>query len=169
MDALRRTLILGNSGSGKSTLAQGLAHLTDARPIDLDIIHWEADGHGAKRDAETARRMVAAAAADERWIIEGVYGWLADVALPRATALIWLDMPWPICRDGLASRGSRRGATDADGQALLAWAETYWQRTTSSSFVGHEAIFASFAGIKHHLRSRAEVSAFLATLPAGPE
>jgi len=30
------------------------------------------------------------------WIIEGVYGWLAEVALPRATALIWLDLPWSL-------------------------------------------------------------------------
>ena len=31
---------------------------------------------------------------------EGVYGWLAEVAVPRATALIWLDIPWDVCREG---------------------------------------------------------------------
>jgi hypothetical protein len=68
------------------------------------------------------------------WIIEGVYGWLADVALPRATALIWLDFPWSLCRAGLLARGPRRGATDRDDVELLKWAETYWNRQTPSSY-----------------------------------
>jgi hypothetical protein len=37
--------------------------------------------------------MVADATAESKWIIEGVYGWLAELALPRATSLIWLDLP----------------------------------------------------------------------------
>ena len=26
-------------------------------------------------------------------LFEGVFGWLAEVAVPRATTLIWLDVP----------------------------------------------------------------------------
>jgi hypothetical protein len=63
--------------------------------------------------------MVAALAATPRWIIEGVYGWLAAVALPRAAALVWLDLPWTACRDGLAARGRWDGATDEEHAALL--------------------------------------------------
>lgn len=37
--------------------------------------------------------MVQQVASGEHWIIEGVYGWLAQEAIPRATMLIWLDIP----------------------------------------------------------------------------
>jgi len=93
-----RVVIIGNSGSGKSTLAQELAQRLGAPTIDLDHIHWR-DSYGIKRDEDAAKRMVVDAAAESEWIIEGVYGWLAEVALPRATSLIWLDMPWTICRE----------------------------------------------------------------------
>jgi hypothetical protein len=73
-----------------------------------------------------ARQKVANLTATERRVIEGVYGRLAEVAVPRATALIWLDIPWEICREGLLARGQRRGGTEADFSELLKWAEAYW-------------------------------------------
>ena len=166
MEVLSRTLIIGNSGSGKSTLAQELAAFTEAPAIDLDIFHWESDGYGVKRDEDASRQMVQTAATEARWVIEGVFGWLAEVAVPRATALIWLDMPWNICRAGLLARGPRRGGTDADHQALLTWAEAYWTRKTSSSFAGHQTIFENFSTTKYHLHDRTEVSRLLCELAA---
>lgn len=154
MEAFRRTLIMGNSGSGKSTLAQALGARTKAPAIDLDTIHWQGNGYRVKRDEQAARQMVLAVASESCWIIEGVYGWLAEVAVPRATDLIWLDMPWPICREALTSRGSRRGSGQAEFKALLAWAEAYWERQSPSSFAGHQRIFTSFAGKKNRLCSR---------------
>jgi hypothetical protein len=41
--------------------------------------HWEGDGYGQKRDEEDARDMVWEIASREFWIMEGVYGWLADM------------------------------------------------------------------------------------------
>jgi hypothetical protein len=58
-------------------------------------------------------------------VIEGVYGWLARVALPSATAFIWLDLPWEECRAGLMERGLRRGLTEADHADLVSWAADY--------------------------------------------
>ena len=70
-----------------------------------------------------ARQKVADLAATQRWVIEGVYGWLAEVAVPRATALMWLDVSWDVCREGLLARGLRCGGTEADFAELLRWAE----------------------------------------------
>src|ERR1700693_3885094 len=111
---IQRTVIIGNSGTGKSTLAENLAILIDAPVVDLDRLHWEGDGYGRKRAEEIARQMALEVSARPIWIIEGVYGWLAEAVLPRATALIWLDFPWTLCRAGLLARGPRRGATERD-------------------------------------------------------
>ena len=83
-----RTLIIGNSGSGKSSLAGRLGALFQAPTFDLDLIHWKDDGFGAKQDEDVARQKVMDLAETQRWIIEGVHGWLVEVATPRATTLI---------------------------------------------------------------------------------
>jgi adenylate kinase family enzyme len=160
----QRVLIIGNSGSGKSTLAARLGVLLTLPVVDLDLLHWEDEGRGPKRGAAAAIALAQEGAAAPRWIMEGVYGWLAETLVPRVTMLIWLDLPWEVCRAGLFARGPRRGASTQAQAELLAWAEAYWTRTTLSSFVGHERLFTAFPGTKHWLRSRDEVDAFLAAL-----
>jgi adenylate kinase family enzyme len=157
-----RVVIIGNSGSGKSTLAQDLAHRIGAPTIDLDRIHWQ-DQVGNKREESLATEMVVEVAGKPRWIIEGVYGWLAAAALPFATSLIWLDLPWAACREGLARRGPWKGASAEEHASFLQWAEAYWQRQAPSSFAGHLTVFEGFAGPKLRLQSRSEVDALLAT------
>jgi adenylate kinase family enzyme len=157
-----RTVIIGNSGSGKSTLAEKLAALAQVPAIDLDLLRWDGDGYGMKRDKAVVRQMALEVAARPGWVMEGVYGWLAEVALPRATALVWLDVPWSLCRGSLLQRGMRRGGTEAEFATLMAWAEAYWERQTSSSFAGHARLFADFPRAKLRLRNREEVHRFLA-------
>jgi adenylate kinase family enzyme len=156
-----RVVIIGNSGSGKTTLARQLECRVGGRRTDLDHIHW-LDQVGTKRDEEDARSRVIALAAEENWIIEGVFGWLAEVALPRASMLIWLDMSPQVCRNSIATRGPWRDATAEQHAGLLAWAAAYWHRTTSSSFAGHQALFANFPRAKIRLSDRAEVDDLVA-------
>ncbi len=161
-----RTVIIGNSGAGKSALAESLAALIHAPVVDLDLLHWEGDGYGRKRDEDAARQMVLEISAQPIWIIEGVYGSLAEVALRRATALVWLDFPWSLCRAGLLARGPRRGATEQDTENLLRWTEAYWIRRTPSSFTGHSQIFNEFPGTKFRLENQEQVAQWLADLRA---
>ncbi len=156
-----RVVIIGASGSGKSTLAQTLGARMGVEVVDLDRIHW-LDKVGTQRDENDAKAMVAALAANRSWVIEGVFGWLAEVALPRASSLVWLDLPWSVCREGLAARGPWRNASAAEHADFLEWAEAYWQRETPSSFKGHFALFERFAGGKWRLRSREEIADWLA-------
>ena len=160
----QRLLIIGNSGSGKSTLAEHVARRTSQAVFDLDLIHWHDDRR--KRDEDQSRGMVRAIVPRPAWIIEGVYGWLADVAAPRATALVWIDLPWLACRDGLLRRGLRRGMTEADQDALLAWAEAYQTRSTPSSASGHGRLFAAFDGLKVRTSSREDLDALVAAVEA---
>ena len=161
-----RTVVIGNSGSGKSTLATAMAKLVQIPVIDLDLLHWEGDDYGSKRNEDVARRMVLEASNQPRWIIEGAFGWLAEVAIPKANALIWLDFPWSLCRAGLLARGLRRGATSQDAAKLMEWAEAYWTRQTSTSFTGHSKIFEEYSGTKLRLESREQAEHLLDSLRA---
>ena len=157
-DPQSRWVVIGNSGSGKSALAARVGTSLHLPIHDLDLVHWHADGR--RRAGAEAQARVAEIAAEDAWVIEGVYGWLAEVALMRATTLVWLDLPWAECRAGLLARGLRRGMTPNDQDALLAWAEAYWTRDTPSSFTGHAQLYRRFERSKAHLRTRAEVIAF---------
>jgi adenylate kinase family enzyme len=116
-----RVVIVGNSGSGKSTLAKVLAQRIAAPAIDLDPIHWQGRV-GNERDEKLATDMVVEAAANPRWIIDGVWGELAAAALPFADTLIWLDLPWDVCRENLARRGPWKQANVEDYEDFLQWA-----------------------------------------------
>ena len=159
-----RTLILGNSGSGKSWLSARLAEARGVDAIDLDSIHWEPGGYNAPREKRLAISMVRQMAARPAWVIEGVYGWLAQEAGPRATALIWLDIPVGECIGNLRRREVRDGEDEASLEALLAWAADYPHRRTSSSFAGHERLFATFPRLKLRLASRRDVDHCLAEI-----
>ncbi|MCZ4432429.1 AAA family ATPase [Agrobacterium sp. SOY23] len=152
-----RIAIIGNSGSGKSSLASKFGSALKLPVYDLDHLHWQEDGR--KRDEEEARLLATGHANTSDWIIEGVYGWLVETALPKANALIWLDLPWAECHDGLLRRGTQHGETESDQAALLAWAGDYWTRTTSSSFAGHLQLYEAFGGGKIRLKTRAEAAA----------
>lgn len=160
----QRWVIIGNSGAGKSTLGERVGATFQIPVHDLDLVHWHADGR--KRDESDAKGLVAEIAAGDGWVIEGVYGWLAEVALSRANTLIWLDLSWDDCRSGLLARGLRRGMMPSDQMALLAWAQDYWNRTTPSSFQGHERLYRMFEGNKAHLRARDEIDAFVPQRPS---
>jgi adenylate kinase family enzyme len=162
--SLPRILIIGNSGSGKTTLAEQLGARLALPIIELDRLHWQNDGAGPKRDEAATIALAQEAAAAPRWVMDGVYGWLAEAIIARATALVWLDLPWEECRAGLLARGPRRGATAQDEAALYAWAQAYWTRTTPSSFAGHARIFATYAGAKQRLTGRAAIDAFVRKL-----
>jgi len=81
---------------------------------------------------------------------------------PASHALVWLDLPWNLCREGLLARGQQHGGTAADFAELLKWAEAYWERQTSSSFTGHARLFDDFPGFKERLRDRDQIRQLLA-------
>ena len=153
-----RTLIIGNSGSGKTWLATRMAAAAACPHTPLDNIYWIDQLALQKRGAIAASLLITEAAAGDRWVIEGVYGWLIDAAIPRATQLIWLDLPWSESEAGLLARGPM-GVSDTEFDGLIAWARGYWTRQTSSSHAAHAKIFAAFNGAKLRLASRADVAA----------
>jgi adenylate kinase family enzyme len=165
-DQFSRTVILGNGGSGKSWLAGRLASAVGASATDLDSIHWLPGGFNARRDPALAVAMVREAASRERWILEGVYGWLAEPALPRATALILLDIDDRECVANVRARGLRDGEDEASLASLVDWIADYRVRQNANSFHRHEQLFDRFEGAKRRLTSRDQIAAELASITA---
>lgn len=157
---LIKTLVIGNSGSGKSWLSEQLANSLGGAWVDLDLLNWEPGGYNVVRKREDVIAMARGAAAADRWIIEGIYGWIVSEILSVATALIWINIDESECVENIRRRGMRRGANAQSFAELLDWTKSYRSRTGSSSYDAHEAIFNSFKGPKACLKTRDEVSAF---------
>lgn len=89
---LRRVIVVGSSCVGKSTLAARLTQVLDVPRIELDEIHW---GPGWTTDPpDVFREKVEAAVAEPRWVCAGNYAIVRDLVWSRATALVWIDLPF---------------------------------------------------------------------------
>jgi len=157
---LAKTLVIGNSGSGKSWLSEQLATSLDTTWVDLDVFNWEPGGYNVARKREDVIALARGAASAERWVIEGIYGWIVSEILSTATALVWISVDESECVANIRQRGMRRGATEQSFAELLQWSKTYRSRNGSSSYAAHEAIFNSFTREKECLKTRARVTAF---------
>src|SRR5476649_2095944 len=164
---LMRTVIIGNSGSGKSRLAESLSSFHSLPVIHLDQIFWMPGGFNEKKSKDEAIREVEQKREENSWIVEGVFGELAELFLPRAQTLVYLDMDWATCQSGLKSLGSESSRqldpvkAEENFSKLLLWAEQYWTRTNLCSHAGHFRLFSDFTGPKLKFTSRAEVDDFI--------
>jgi adenylate kinase family enzyme len=165
---LTRTLIFGNGGSGKTWLATHLGNHLRRDAIHFDELRWQPGNFGIARDNQLVVNDVSAAAEAEQWLMEGVYGWLAKVVLPRATALIWIDLPEAECVANVRARGIQGGGSQAAFDELITWISEYRLRTNSSCFAAHAQLYEEFAGYKTRLTSRDQIASFLTGLVASP-
>ena len=162
-----RTVIIGNSGSGKSHLAKALSTIYSAPVVHLDQLFWMLGGFNAKRPKDEIKNEIEQKQKESSWIVEGVFGELAELFLPQAQSLIFLDMNRDVCRAGLLERGSESSKqleaakAEENFEKLLLWAEQYWARTNSCSHSGHFQLFSNFVGQKFKFTRRAEVADFL--------
>ncbi len=165
-----RLLIIGNVGAGKSWLARRLSARLGIPRTPMDRFNWEPGGHYVQRPKAAVLAEVLAVAEQDRWILEGVYGWIAAALAPRASCLLWLDLSWTDCRRGLMERGPENvgqiGLAAAERQLaeLVAWAEGYPERDDETSRKGHGRIFEGFGGLKRRFSERDEVVAWLESL-----
>ena len=170
MDLPRRILVIGPSGSGKSTLARNLGVRLDIPVVHLDALHW--GPNWTTRDEATFQQFVADQLAREAWVMDGNYSGTLNLRLPRAQAVIWLDLPRHIYFPRALWRsitGYGRDRPDIGNKERFEiaffkdWVWTYPRRSRAN----HAALMANLPphlnGII--LRSPSEVRRFVRALP----
>jgi adenylate kinase family enzyme len=128
-------VILGSGGAGKTRLALELAERTGLPLVHLDLLFWRPNWEPAP--LEEARAAIAAAAEEERWIMDGNFLGLGhdDPRLRRADTVVFLDVPrmrclWRIVRRRVCDRGRRRpdlpeGCVEGLGREFVLWVWRY--------------------------------------------
>ena len=174
---MRRIVILGGAGSGKSTLARLLGQRLCMPVCHLDQLFWQPGW--TKPSDELFDSRVQGAVAGESWVIEGNYDrrtfkW----RLPRADTLVWMDTPRITClrrvllRTWRGVRGEQRsdmapGCFERFDVAYIEFLRYVWtyRREHLPRIEAGVAEFGAHLRV-HRLASDADVSAFVAALPA---
>ena len=163
---MTKIVIIGNSGSGKSHLAKSLSKINSIPIVHLDQLFWMPGGFNEKKPKNEVKNEIEQKRKGDSWIAEGVFGELAELFLPRAEMLIYLDLDWATCHSSLMARGSESSRQLLPAQAeenfrnLLLWAEQYWTRNDLRSKAGHLQLFNNFTKSKFKFTTRAEADEF---------
>ncbi|MGO7984911.1 AAA family ATPase [Rhizobium leguminosarum] len=163
--AFDRMLVMGNGGAGKTWLARRIGEELHHPVVHLDDMHWEPGRYGIARDRALRDEMVTTAAERDVWVMEGVYGQLANMALNRTTILVWIDLPEEECIANIKERGIQGGESQTQFDELLNWVAEYRSRTNNwNSFETHARLFSVFSRPKFLLSSREAVTDFAGRL-----
>ena len=161
-----KIVVFGNSGSGKTTLSRKLSDKHLLPHLDLDGLAWDP---GPKRRPLRLSAGQIEEFLDRKsgWIIEGCYGDLIDLVLPRATEIIFLNPGTAVCLANCRSRpwepSKYRSREDQDRnlEMLLEWVREYDRRTDEFSLRRHRALFESYAGEKREITDLGQIDDLL--------
>lgn len=163
----KRILIIGNSGSGKTWLGRALSESQMISLFHMDNIRWDQRGYEIRRLALDIEKDLETFKHQDQWILEGVFGKMAQSCLSFADLLIWLDLPWEECKKNLLVRGPQfenvltPSEKEKALETLIEWASTHDSRNDANSWAFFNDLYANFNNKKICLRNREEIDAFL--------
>ena len=152
-----RIIIYGNSGAGKTTIARELANRHGLEILLLDDIAWS-DWEVRKPIEESAAEIDEFVSANDQWVMEGCYGDLVQVALPRCTELRFLNPSIETCvancrrRPWEPDKYESPQAQQESLDMLIMWIREYESRDDECGLRFHREIFDGFDGAKQELR-----------------
>ena len=166
---MRRVAVFGNAGGGKSTLARRLAATTQLPLHVVDELQFRAGGVAVPQD-EYLRNHAALLSRDE-WIIDGFGGiHAAWERIAAADTLILVDLPlithywWVTKRLILGLFATPKGWPEGSPvwSSSMSSYRVIWSCHTRLT-PEYRRLIAENAPSKrvHHLRSRAEIEAFI--------
>jgi hypothetical protein len=87
-----RYSVVGTSGAGKTFVAAEIARRLRIQHIELDALHWR---KGWKETpVRQFRQLVDEATRGKSWVVDGNYSKVRDIVWRKATAVVWLDLPF---------------------------------------------------------------------------
>jgi adenylate kinase family enzyme len=170
---MRKVLVIGSGGAGKSTLARRLGALLGLPVIHLDACYWGPGWVEPPKDVwlEAVEGLVAR----DAWVMDGNYSGTLSVRLAGCDTVIFLDLPrtvclWRVVKRSLLYRRARRpdmaeGCPEQLNMAFIRWVWGYKKRSRPKVIRRLEEHARGKRVIR--LRSRAEVTEFLARVEAG--
>lgn len=177
---VRRVSVVGTSGSGKSTVARELATILGVPYLELDAVNHQPDW--TLLPAAEFRRVVAAAAAGDSWVIDGNYSAVQPLVWAQADTVVWLDVPKGIVMRQIIWRTLRRVAFRKElwngnrerwrnvfswnpEKSIISWAwHKYADDHERYSAAATEPANAHLTFV--HLTSRSDIGRFLADVAA---
>lgn len=167
----RRIVVIGCSGSGKSTIARAIGARTGLPVIHLDTLYWH-PGWRPHPDLAVFQAELRAAAAGERWVIDGGFTTgSGPERFARADIVVLFDLPrrlclWRVIRRYLTYRGQARpdlapGCPERIDLEFYRYVWTYRRKVLPKI----EALIAShFSGRLVRVRHERDAEAFLTGL-----
>jgi|SRR5690349_19229106 len=140
---MQRILVIGSPGSGKSTLAKRLSRRLGLPLINLDREYFGPAWTEPKRPIW--RERVARLVAGQHWVMDGNYRSTFDLRVPRATVIVWLDLPrwrclvnvtWRVLRSyGRARPDMAPGCVERFNMAFMRWIWNYPRRSRAQTIL----------------------------------
>lgn len=167
---MKRVLVIGCSGGGKSTLARALGAKLALPVVHLDVLFWKPGWVESTYDE--FRPKVAAAVAEDRWIVDGNFSRTFDIRLPRADTIVWVDQPRRVClwrafRRTMTQFGETRAdlAPGCPEKIDPAFYRFIWNFKKTHDAMIEEGLARDAAHAQiFRLRSDKEIAAFLASV-----
>jgi len=169
---MKRVAVFGNAGGGKSTLARRLAEVTRLPLHSVDMMQFTTGGDAVPH--EKYLQAHAQVLRQDEWIIDG-YGGIAPACerFARADTLVYVDLPLVIHGWRVTKRLITGLFAPPEGwpENSPLWSSTMFSyrvlwpchRTLTPKY--RELVAAAAASKRvHHLKSAAEITAFLAAV-----
>jgi len=150
-----KIVIFGNSGSGKSTLAKRYQLDNDLALLDLDAIAWQDSIPPARKSLIHSANLIDQFVSDHaRWVVEGCYADLLEIAMQHANEIIFLNPGLDACLANCRNRPwephkyESAEAQNNNLDMLLEWVKQYETRNDEFSLSAHRSLYQMFEGKK---------------------